>query len=84
MDGKLGSLLNSDRQISSGLLDASALSYLCNLVKFAKQLIQHVYEFAWRTVTGQSGESHNICIENAVENKQKERSTGKTAELLKL
>ena len=41
------------------------LNYLCNLVKFAEELIQHVHKFTWGAVAGQSGEADNVSIQNA-------------------
>lgn len=41
------------------------ISYLSNLIKFAKQLIQHVHQFSRRTVAGQLCESYNVSVQNA-------------------
>lgn len=49
------------------------LSYLSNLVKFAKELIQHVHKFAWGAITGQPSEAHNVGIEYAAESRIKQK-----------
>ena len=66
---------SAQRKKKSLILEVFDLSYLCNLVKFAKKFIQHVHEFTWRAVAGQSGETNDICIEDAAENKHKEHVT---------
>ena len=48
--------------------DGLVLSYLCNLVKLAKEFIQHVHKFTWGAVTGQPGEAHDVGVQNAAEN----------------
>lgn len=51
-------------------------SYLCNLVKLAKEFIQHMHKFTWRAVTGQPGEAHDVGIQNAAE--KQEETTNNT------
>lgn len=43
--------------------------YLGNLIKFAKQLVQHVHQLSRRTVAGQLCESHNVSVQNAGDRK---------------
>lgn len=33
-----------------------------------------MHQFTWRAVTGQPGEAHDVCIQNAVENKKKPKT----------
>lgn len=40
------------------------ITHLGNLVKLAKQFIKHNDKLLGRTVTGQSGEANNVCIQN--------------------
>lgn len=40
------------------------MTHLGNLVKLAKQFIEHDDQLFGRTVTGQSGEANNVSIEN--------------------
>lgn len=40
------------------------LTHLGNLVKLAKQFIEHNNQLFGRTVTGQSSEANNVSIEN--------------------
>lgn len=42
-------------------------SYLCDLVKLAEELVQRVDQLTRRAVAGQPGESHDVGIENAAE-----------------
>lgn len=49
--------------------------YLCNLVKLAEELIEHVNEFSRGAVAGEAGEADYIRIQNAVA-RQVHRHTG--------
>lgn len=40
------------------------LTHLGNLVKLAKQFIEHNNQLFGRTVTGQSSEANNVSVEN--------------------
>lgn len=43
---------------------AKTRTYFGNLVKLAKQLVQHNHEFFWRTITGQSSEANDVGVKN--------------------
>lgn len=40
------------------------MSYLGNLIKFAKKLVEHVDKFTRGAITGQTGETNNISVQN--------------------
>lgn len=42
--------------------------YLCNLVKLAKEFVQHVHQFSGGAVAGQPGEAHDVGVQNAAHN----------------
>lgn len=46
------------------------MTHLGNLVKLAKQFIEHNDKLFGRTVTGQSGEADNVSIKNTERNKK--------------
>lgn len=43
------------------------MSYLCDLVKLAEEFVQRVDQFTRRAVAGQSGEAHDVCVQDAAE-----------------
>lgn len=47
-------------------------SHLCNLVKLAEELVQHVHELPRGAVGGQLGETHDVSIQNAAQNEKKQ------------
>lgn len=50
-------------------------SYLCDLVKLAEEFVQRVDKFPRRTVAGQPGESHDVCIQNAAQQRNNTHET---------
>ena len=52
--------------LQDGEAAGKSATYLCNLIKFAKELIEHMHQFPRGTVTGKTCESHNICIQDAM------------------
>ena len=55
--------------------------YLCNLVKLAEELVEHVNEFSRGTVAGEPGEADYIRIQNAAA-RQAHKHTGEIKETI--
>lgn len=53
-------------KVSSGV-GWKICNYLCDLVKLAEELVERVDQFTRRAVACQPGESHDVGVENAEE-----------------
>lgn len=49
-------------------MKTGSVRYLGYLVEFAEELIEHVHQFTWRAVAGQTREPDDVCVQNAAEN----------------
>lgn len=52
-------------------------THLCDLVKLPEEFVERVDELAGRAVAGQPGESHDVCVEDAAEERNNTHETGR-------